>query len=266
MAVPSEKIARQIPYLRRYARALTGSQARGDEYVRLCLELIVQEPARLDAGRLKLDLFTAFHDAWVVVRQNMPEPQHMAEGQMEKGLAALPPVQRQALLLVSLEGFSYEDAAHILGLSEKQVIDLVGQAREEIRLQGAASILIIEDEPLIAMEISDIVEGMGHKVCGVAGREKSAVALARELNPALVLADIQLQGSDSGIAAVQEILKGVSIPVIFVTGFPERLLTGNTIEPAFVISKPFNPDTLRAAIGQALSIVAPNAGAARARR
>ena len=70
-----------------------------------------------------------------------------------------------------------------------------------------------------------------------------------------MLADIQLRGSDSGISAVNQIMQSMSVPVIFVTGFPERLLTGKQVEPAFVISKPFDPDLLRAAIAQALDTV-----------
>jgi len=70
-----------------------------------------------------------------------------------------------------------------------------------------------------------------------------------------VLADIQLRGSDSGISAVKEIMQSMTVPVIFVTGYPERLLTGTQLEPAFVISKPFDPDLLRAAIAQALDTV-----------
>jgi CheY-like chemotaxis protein len=92
-------------------------------------------------------------------------------------------------------------------------------------------------------------------VVGIAATEKTAVELAKKHSPHLVLADIQLRGSDSGISAVNQIMKSMSVPVIFVTGFPERLLTGKQVEPAFVISKPFDPDLLRAAIAQALDTV-----------
>ena len=59
---------------------------------------------------------------------------------------------------------------------------------------------------------------------------------------------------ESGIQTVREILRRIDAPVIFVTGFPERLLTGEDLEPAFVITKPFNPQTLKTAIAQALSL------------
>ena len=102
---------------------------------------------------------------------------------------------------------------------------------------------------------SDIVRNAGHEVVGIAATEKTAVDLAKKHSPHLVLADIQLRGSDSGISAVKEIMQAMTVPVIFVTGYPERLLTGTQLEPAFVISKPFDPDLLRAAIAQALDTV-----------
>jgi CheY-like chemotaxis protein len=120
--------------------------------------------------------------------------------------------------------------------------------------QTAASVLIIEDEHVIAMDLARIVEEMGHHLCGTASREKEAIELAERTRPNLVLADIQLKDGDSGIQAVREILRRIDAPVIFVTGFPERLLTGEALEPAFVITKPFNPQTLKTAIAQALSL------------
>ncbi len=90
---------------------------------------------------------------------------------------------------------------------------------------------------------------------GIAPTEKAAIDLAKKHLPHLVLADIQLRDGDSGIAAVHEILKAVSAPVIFVTGFPERLLTGHGLEPAFIITKPFNPEMLKTAMAHALNSV-----------
>ena len=57
----------------------------------------------------------------------------------------------------------------------------------------------------------------------------------------------------SGITAVTDILRMSSVPVIFVTAYPERLLTGERPEPAFLITKPFEPETLDVAISQALA-------------
>ena len=129
------------------------------------------------------------------------------------------------------------------------------EARRELQRVAAVRVLVIEDEAVIALDVADIVRNAGHQVVGIAATEKAAVELAKQHSPHLVLADIQLRGSDSGIAAVNQIMRSMSVPVIFVTGYPERLLTGKQVEPAFVISKPFDPDLLRAAIAQALDTV-----------
>jgi CheY-like chemotaxis protein/DNA-directed RNA polymerase specialized sigma24 family protein len=257
----SQELVKWIPYLRRYARALTGSQQRGDRYVRVCLEALLQEPLRLKPGSdMKLQLFTTFHDVWRIVDAAIPEGKDDvgAEAQLRNQLAALAPLDRQVLLLVSLEGFSVSDAAAILDISEDDAHEKLSEARTEIQRQTGARVLIVEDEPVIAMDIAAIVRSIGHTVVGVAATKDKAVTLAEEHRPGLVLADIQLKDGDSGITTVQEILSSIDVPVIFVTGFPERLLTGEHVEPAFLITKPFDPETLKIAIGQALSLSTPS--------
>ena len=260
----AEDIVAQLPYLRRYARALTGSQGVGDQYVRICLEMIVEDPALLPEDiDLRLQLFCLFHQAWAATKPTeLSERALRATGEAEQigaQLAVLPPVERQTLLLVSLEGFSFADTAYILGLTEAEARAFFNRAQDDIRRQAPATVLIIEDEKIIALDIASIVEEMGHTVCGVAEREQEALAMARKAKPQLILADIQLKDGDSGIVAVQEILRSTDIPVIFITGFPEYLLTGRTVEPVFVITKPFKSETLKAAIAQALSSSQPSA-------
>ena len=255
----SHEIARHLPFLRRYARALTGSQERGDRYVRVCLETILEEPGRIVPDEdPRLQLYSVFHDVWAVVQSVAPEDDGDPDGaggdSLQQGLAALPAIERQVLLLISLEGFSYEETAQILGIERDEVRLLLHAAQEEMQRQTAASVLIIEDEQLIAMDLARIVEEMGHRLCGTAARQQEAIEIAERTRPGLVLADIQLQNGDNGIQTVREILRRIDVPVIFVTGFPERLLTGEALEPAFVITKPFNPQTLKTAIAQALSL------------
>lgn len=258
MSANTDTILDNLSYLRRYARALTGSQRAGDNYVRACLETMLEEPQRMKGAYPKRDVFRLFHEVWQALR-SPPETKQGSGNANERqrvahGLAALPPVERMVLLLTALEAFSVADTAFILDMDEEDVRATLKRARDDIEMRASVDILIIEDEPIIAMELSRIVVSMGHKVCGVAAREQEALALAIEKAPALVLADIQLKDGDSGISAVRNILTKLEMPVIFVTGFPERLLTGNTLEPAFVISKPFDPDMLRTVIGQALTV------------
>ena len=268
MAEASHEIIKQLPYLRRYARAITGSQARGDQYIRVALETIVQEPKRIDPeANVKQQLFRLFHDVWTMVdaairRGDGGPGGHTIEAQLE----ALPPLERQALLLVSLERFSTAQAAEILRTSADEVRRLVDQARDDLKRQASTSVLIIEDEPIIALDIAGIVTEMGHKVAGVAAREDDALAIAKATRPGLVLAEIHLEGGDSGIDAVQAILRLIEVPTVFVTAFPERLLTGERPEPTFLVTKPFDPDTLRVTIAQALSFGPARAAAAAGRR
>ncbi len=259
----SQQIVAVLPYLRRYARALTGSQDRGDQYVRVCLEAVLKEPERIKSHEdVRLQLFTLFHDVWAMVDSIAPQPERShpdgETAQVEQSVVTLPPLERQVLLLVFLERFPIADVARILDLGEHEVLVLLDRAKADIRCQSAVDVLIIEDDPVIAMNLSLIVEDMGHSVVGTAARHDEAVKLALEYRPGLVLADVRLADGDDGIETVQDILEGMEARVIFITGHPERLLTGQTVEPAFVLTKPFEPDVLRAAIGQALTMRMPH--------
>ncbi len=254
----SEAITRTLPFLRRYARAVTGSQRQGDEWVRLCAEVAVQQPELIaEAEDTKVGVFALFHR----LRQPFGDIEVAASGsesvsgRLKESLTDMAPMQRQVLLLTVLEGFTVGDAAHILGISVDAAERSLEEARQELQRVASVRVLVIEDEAVIALDVADIVRNAGHEVVGIAATEKAAIDLAVKHSPHLVLADIQLRGSDSGISAVNQIMKSMSVPVIFVTGFPERLLTGKQVEPAFVISKPFDPDLLRAAIAQALDTV-----------
>lgn len=259
MADASAEIVKCLPYMRRYARALLGSQDRGDEYVRVALETYLAEPGRIfPEADLRLQLFALFHDVWTVIDpESADEPEAAEPGGELRGLPQLSPVRRQVLLLVSLEGFSFEDVGHILKIDQGTIRKELDAARTELAGLSGVRVLIIEDEPLIAEDIADLVRRMGHDVIGSAARESEALNLARAQRPELILADIQLKGGDNGIRAVQNILRSSSVPVIFITGFPERLLTGEQLEPVFLISKPFEPEVLKTAIGQALSVHPP---------
>lgn len=263
MSSTSETIATLLPYLRRYARALMGTQDEGDRSVALCLQTLLSDPARIGAGEgdARLVLFAEFHRVWREMDGRLGADAPMEDDgvrlQLPNCVSALPVKERQVLLLASLEGFSIEEISVILDMPADEVLGLLNQAREHVWRQAAAEILIIEDDPIIAMNNAQIVEDLGHKVVGVASRKDQAVELAASASPTLVLADIKLERGDNGVAAVREILERIAVPVIFVTGHPEMLLTGEAIEPAFVITKPFDPDTLKTAIGHVLSLHRP---------
>jgi CheY-like chemotaxis protein len=175
-----------------------------------------------------------------------------AKSRADHSLEAITPRARQAFLLASLEGFTTAQTAEILGCSGQEVTNLIHQAGEEIAEQTATDVLIIEDEPLISMDLETLVKGLGHRVSGIARTRREAIAEVRKSKPGLVLADIHLADGSSGLEAVNEILLGFDVPVIFITAYPERLLTGERPEPTFLITKPFEANTVRALISQAL--------------
>jgi RNA polymerase sigma factor (sigma-70 family) len=260
MSDVSEALLKQVPYLRRHARLLTGSQEVGDEYVRICLEMVIAEPHHLANGDLKVQLFRAFHAVWRVVTTTINDTSPLERvdlsERLEQGLTALPPLERRVLLLAVVEKFTHPEIAHILDLDEAEVGERLARARRDLHEQVSVSVLIIEDETLIAMELSRIMQDMGHTVAGVASREATALEQAEQSSPGLVLCDIKLLDEDNGIAAAQRILQRFDVPVVFVTAFSEMLLTGGRLEPAFVVSKPFDEETLKVTVAQALSTYA----------
>jgi CheY-like chemotaxis protein len=249
------QIAANLPFLRRYARALTGSQASGDAYVREMLEAVLADEglkASLAGGRVPL--YRAFSLIWASTARDPiignPSSEHEAGAQSRLRTITTP--ARQALLLTTLEDFTNAEAAAIMDCTPDDIEALVNQAVTDIERNQATSVLIIEDEPLIAMQLEDLVTALGHTVSGTAATRTQAHAAVTEAMPGLVLADIQLADGSSGLDAVDDILSVAAMPVIFITAYPERLLTGDRPEPTYLVTKPFQEATVRAAIGQAL--------------
>lgn len=243
-----QQLASELPFLRRYARALTGSQSLGDAAVRETLEALLEAPDEWDAhAPVKTELFRTFHRIW---NSDMIAP---LESRGRSGVISEFPVKRrQSLLLSTVEGFALDEVSTILGLPQSEIAAHVIEARSAIEDAMSARILIIEDESIIALHIKQIVESLGHEAIAIVHTRAEAVAKAREERPELVLADISLADGSSGIDAVKDILAEQEVPVIFITAFPERLLTGERPEPTYLITKPFEPETVIATIGQAL--------------
>ena len=79
------------------------------------------------------------------------------------------------------------------------------------------------------------------------------------IDPGVILADIQLRDGSSGLDAVHDILSHFHAPVIFVTAFPDRLLSGRRVDPTYLVTKPFDSEELRLTINKALLLHAPPA-------
>ncbi len=249
----SQLVAQHLPFLRRYARALSGSQSAGDTYVTALLETLVADPSTLDRNvDARVALYRLLTRLWDSVSINSEVDPVSSPVQGERRLGHITPAVRQAFLLVSLEGFNEEDAAAVLDVDVPTLRHLVEDAGRELAAEIATDVLIIEDEPFIALDLEGLVEGLGHRVTGIARTHTEAVNLARRKAPGLILADIQLADGSSGLEAVNELIENVEVPVIFITAYPERFLTGIRPEPAFLIAKPFQPSTVAAVISQAL--------------
>jgi CheY-like chemotaxis protein/DNA-directed RNA polymerase specialized sigma24 family protein len=252
----SQAISSHIPYLRRFARALAGTQAGGDAYVLATLETIVADPSELGESA---DLRAALYRVFLTVWGSMPVNDHVDQFEFsadEKGarrnLDAISLRPRIAFLLSALEGFEVPEIAGAMGCTLDDAARLIDVAGKEISRQIRTDVLIIEDEPLIAVDIQTHVEELGHNVLGIARTHEEAIEATRQQRPGLILADIQLADGSSGLVAVNQILGAISVPVIFITAYPERLLTGTPPEPAFLITKPFSVESLKAVISQAL--------------
>jgi CheY-like chemotaxis protein/DNA-directed RNA polymerase specialized sigma24 family protein len=251
----SQRIAPHLPFLRRFSRALTGDQQVGDAYVAALLEMIIADPATVsDAGDLKTELYKHYCKVWESVSLNLRSRSERQNWELsaQEHLSALSPKAREAFLLMALEGFKQEQVAQILSLDVAKTAALISEASSIISEQVATDVLIIEDEPIIAMEIEDIVQSLGHRIIGVARTESQALDIAKTKQPKLILADIQLADGSSGLEAVGKLLQRFEAPVIFITAFPERLLTGQRPEPAFLLTKPFVSEMVKAVISQAL--------------
>ncbi|MEM7640915.1 MAG: response regulator [Pseudomonadota bacterium] len=248
-------IGTHLPYLRRYARALTGNQDRGDRYAAATLEAILEDRSALDSDLpVKTALFKVMHGIWASAR--LDDPVDVSDGLAKTAqdrLSGLTANTREALLLRTIESFSFQQIAAIMEVDQDEAEGLIRIAHQEMIDRLAGRVLIIEDEPIIAMDLENIVAEQGHRITGVARTRDEAVALGKDDQPDLILADINLADNSSGIDAVNDLLVEFGdMPVIFITAYPERLLTGERPEPAFLITKPYTEEQIRSAVSQAM--------------
>ncbi len=249
------EIGSALPFLRRYARALTGSQTSGDRYAAATLETILADSSAMDSNlRTKTALFKVLHVLWQASKvDTMDMSDDMMEGAAQKHLSKLTDNTREALLLHTIEEFDFEAVANIMDVDRSEAEHLVNVAHREMADSIAGRVLIIEDEPIIAMDLENLVGDLGHRITGIARTRDEALSLGTADKPDLILADIRLADNSSGIDAVNDLLGQFGdMPVIFITAYPERLLTGERPEPAFLISKPYKEDQVKSAVSQAM--------------
>ncbi len=170
----------------------------------------------------------------------------------ETRLKALDSNKRAALLLTAVEAFSLEEAAFILDETADDVERAIVNAQQTIDRDLASRVLIIGGradhrarprEPRHRTRDTMVV-------ATAATRDEAVAKALRNVRPGA--GRHQSRRRRSGIDAVAEILNSFDIPVIFITAYPEKLLTGERPEPTYLIAKPFLPETVQATVGQAL--------------
>ncbi len=145
MTVLRQRIVDALPSLRRYACALVGDRRTGDQYIRIALEMLSQEPWRIQpSDDVKFELYKAFHDALDVRFIFASDPSEDGDDAdpyrgVKRGLLDLPLVNRKLLLLVTVEGFSLKRAAELLRLPEREAKSRLARARMELRCLTGAS-------------------------------------------------------------------------------------------------------------------------------
>lgn len=217
------------------------------------LEAIIADPSFFpDDVSTRVGIYRCFLSTFTT-RLRDPAAQAAAiGGTAARSLAALSPQARQAFLLVSVEGFDRSEAAQILEVSSNRIDALLDEASSELGHQIATDVLVIEDEPLIGIDLERVLVELGHRVIAIARTREDALKAAAGQKPGLVLADIRLADGSSGLDAVNDILRSFDVPVVFITAYPERLMTGERPEPTFLITKPFRDDAVKAIVSQVL--------------
>ena len=119
----------------------------------------------------------------------------------------------------------------------------------------ALRVLVVEDDALIAMLLSELLARMGHDVCATAASEAEAVIAAIRYDPDLMIVDARL-GRGSGVSAAEEILRAGPLPHVFISGDAEAVRVRKP--NAVVVRKPFREAELARAIDMALG-AAPRA-------
>lgn len=258
MDANAEQLLAHLPYLRRYARALTGDGEAGDALVGRAVEaaLAAPEDAGL-GGNSRLPLYALLNRLFDESGRTfqIEEVGHP----IKAALSLLPETQRRLYLLVNLEALPVAEAGSVLELSREEARTRMTEAQEAVREALIASIMIVEDDAIIAYDLAETVRGMGHKVCGTAATMDAALSTAKACRPTLALMDLRLAHGDSGITTAQMLRRTSELPIIFVTAFADELQRRGLEHLGPIIRKPFTREEIERAITQA--VFAPSAEA-----
>jgi PleD family two-component response regulator len=143
------------------------------------------------------------------------------------------------------------DIERISGVARPASSDSIGMT---LQPDEKVTILLVEDEGIVARDLQETLERLGYRVVGIASEGVQAVCLAEELQPQLIVMDVSLHGEIDGIQAARMIQERAHVPVIFLTGHRDPATLDRAVRtgPLGYIIKPFQEVELRCAIEVAI--------------
>ena len=111
-------------------------------------------------------------------------------------------------------------------------------------------VMIVEDESVVAMELSSYVRDLGYEVVGRASNAEDGYALAHEKLPNVILMDVQIKGEEDGISLAKRVQEIQKISIVYITAFNDDVSLERAIDtnPAAYLTKPFNRKELAASL------------------
>ena len=238
--------------LRSFCRLLLSERLFADELV----EAAFGGVSRIDenTSQERVRAFRHLLDEWHRVAAKSEPIQPFSDAALIASAGSPPSDTQAALLMSDVLNLALAEIEAILAPQEKSVMELILDGRSHLPTAAKGSVVIVEDELLIALDLKSIVEGLGASVTGLTGTAAEALQLVGEHRPSVVLVDYLLRDAETGIDLVEEIREVHDCTTIFVTAFPETVLRGMEHEPDVVLSKPYTSDGIRAAVAQGLSM------------
>lgn len=237
---------RQLALLRRYFRAVVGDQQAGDKLVSsLAPRLLLTEKSTVA-------LLTAATRLWRQLVKDDAAPAFSSRTIAEALSPALS-LERQAGVMVDVFGLTLQQAAGALNRSAGEVTRLLAEGRRVTGRPIGGRVLVVDDDPLIARHLAGIVAARGAAEVQVAASYDEAVGLASVRRFDLALCDYDLGRGRNGLDVVRVLSAEHDTTCVFVTAYPDEVLSGSDHEPAFVIIKPFRDEVVAAALSYAVT-------------
>ena len=236
--------------LRRYFRAVLGDQATGDRLARALwseADYGGRDARHVDAASVLL----AAMRRWRRLYNASSPAAAFSPGAIAQALSPTAAQRRQVGVLIDVFGLTVPQTAKALDRSEGEVTVLLSAARADARAPIGGHVLVVEDDPLVAQHLAHLTREAGATDVAVARDAEAAFASAAAMPPRIVLCDYDLGEGPNGAEIVRRLAGEHDAVCIFVTAYPNAVLSGTDGEPAFIIEKPFREGVVRAALSYA---------------